>query len=57
MRTFKVKHARILGSLDAFNVLNSSGISGINTTFGPAWLQPTKVQGTRYFKFSAQLDS
>jgi len=51
-----VQRARILGSMDIFNVLNLAGIDAVNTNYGPNWLRPTRIQGTRYVKFSAQLD-
>ena len=51
-----VQKARILGSLDIFNVLNLAGIGAVNTNYGPSWLRPTRIQGTRYVKFSAQVD-
>lgn len=48
--------SRLLGSLDVFNVLNLAGIDAVNTNYGPTWLRPTRIQGTRYVKFSAQFD-
>jgi len=42
--------------MDIFNVLNLAGIDAVNTNYGPSWLRPTRIQGTRYVKFSAQLD-
>jgi hypothetical protein len=51
-----VQRAKILGSMDIFNVLNLAGIDAVNTNYGPNWLRPTRIQGTRYVKFSAQLD-
>jgi hypothetical protein len=55
-KRFQVGRTRILGSLDVFNLLNLAGIDAVNTNYGPQWLTPTRVQGTRYMKFSAQLD-
>jgi hypothetical protein len=51
-----VRKVRILGSLDAFNLLNLAGIDAVNTNYGPVWLRPTRIQGSRYVKFSAQFD-
>jgi hypothetical protein len=55
-KRFTVQKMRILGSLDVFNVLNLAGIDAINTNYGQLWLRPTRIQGTRYVKFSAQWD-
>ena len=55
-KRFVVQRARILGSIDMFNILNLAGIDAVNTNYGPIWLRPTRIQGTRYVKFSAQLD-
>ena len=55
-KRFLVQKARILGSLDLFNALNLAGIDAVNTNYGPIWLRPTRIQGSRYVKFSAQLD-
>jgi hypothetical protein len=51
-----VQRLRILGSVDVFNLLNLAGIDAINNNYGPSWLRPTRIQGTRYVKFSAQVD-
>jgi hypothetical protein len=55
-KRFAVGGTRILGNVDLFNLLNLAGIDAINPTYGPSWLQPTRIQGTRYVKFSAQID-
>lgn len=55
-KRFTIRKARILGSLDVFNLLNLAGIDAVNTNYGPVWLRPTRIQGSRYVKFSAQLD-
>jgi hypothetical protein len=55
-KRFTLGGTRILGSLDVFNILNVAGIDAINNAYGPNWLRPTRIQGTRYVKFSAQLD-
>jgi hypothetical protein len=36
--------------------MNGTGISTINTTFGPNWQRPTLLQLGRYAKLSAQID-
>ncbi len=55
-KRFTIRKARVLGSLDVFNLLNLAGIDAVNTNYGPVWLRPTRIQGSRYVKFSAQLD-
>ncbi len=47
---------RVLANVDLFNLLNLAGIDALNTTYGPSWLRPTRIEGTRYVKFSAQVD-
>jgi hypothetical protein len=55
-KRFKVQKTRILGSLDVFNILNRAGIDAVNTNYGLQWLRPTRIQGPRYVKISAQID-
>jgi hypothetical protein len=55
-KRISVQRTRILGSVDIFNLLNLAGIDAVNTNYGPSWLRPTRIQGTRYVKFSAQVD-
>jgi hypothetical protein len=55
-KRFSVGRNRILANLDVFNLLNLAGIDAINNSYGPNWLRPTRIQGTRYVKFSAQFD-
>ncbi|HYM23797.1 MAG TPA: TonB-dependent receptor plug domain-containing protein, partial [Vicinamibacterales bacterium] len=53
---FRMPHGRIQATMDLFNVMNSSGILALNTTFGQAWLHPTQILQGRLVKFGAQLD-
>jgi hypothetical protein len=55
-KRFRVQRMRILGSVDIFNVLNLAGIDAVNINYGPSWLRPTRIQGSRYVKFSTQID-
>jgi hypothetical protein len=48
--------ARLTGSLDIFNALNGAGVLSVNTRFGPAYLNPTRVLGARFFRISGQFD-
>jgi hypothetical protein len=43
-------------SADIFNVLNSNAVQGQNSTYGPAWQQPTAVLIARFVKFSVLFD-
>jgi len=52
----RLPHGRIQATADLFNVMNSSGILALNTTFGQAWLHPTQILQGRLVKFGAQLD-
>ena len=47
---------RIAPSLDIFNLLNASGVSGYNTRYGPQWLYATDIQDPRIFRVAAQVD-
>ena len=49
-RVFRVGTMRIDPMLDVYNLLNSSSILTINTTYGPTWLRPTEVLLGRAFK-------
>jgi hypothetical protein len=55
-RTFNVQHTRMQASVDIFNLLNSSGILSINTTYGTSWLAPTQILQGRLVKFGLQVD-
>jgi hypothetical protein len=41
---------------DVYNLFNARTILGVNTRYGPSWLQPTSVLGGRLVKFGAQVD-
>jgi len=47
---------RVMGNIDVFNIFNSTGIVGLNNTYGPNWQRPTLLQGARFVKLSAQFD-
>jgi hypothetical protein len=55
-KVFRLSGSRLTGSLDIFNVLNSSDVLAVNTTVGPSWLNPTQVLGGRLFRVSARVD-
>ena len=43
-------------SVDFYNMLNVSTILSQNSTFGPAWLQPSSIMPARFAKVSLQFD-
>jgi len=55
-KIFRIGRTRVQGSLDAFNVLNSPGVSLVNNVYGPNWLRPTLLTTPRAFRFSGQFD-
>jgi hypothetical protein len=55
-RAFQVQHYRLRAHFDLYNVGNSSGIQGLNTTFGSKWLTPTSILQGRLIKVAAQID-
>jgi Carboxypeptidase regulatory-like domain/TonB-dependent Receptor Plug Domain len=55
-KAFRVQRSRIQASVDLFNVLNSSAILGLNTTYGTSWLSPTQILQGRLVKIGAQID-
>ena len=55
-RRFQVGRSRWMGSLDVFNVLNSSDVLTLNTRYPDPWLRPTNILVGRWLKFGAQLD-
>ena len=50
------ERARIQLNVDVYNVLNSSSIRSIVTTFGMLWRQPTQILDPRIFQLSAQVN-
>ena len=55
-RIFKLTRARLQANLDVSNLLNGNSVLGLNSRYGPSWLQPTAILGGRIFKFGFQLD-
>src|SRR5207244_1969096 len=55
-RIFAIRQARLKASLDLYNALNASAITGVNTTYGSRWLEPTQFMFGRYAKIGGQLD-
>jgi hypothetical protein len=55
-KMFRIPRGRVQASLDLFNVLNSSSILAINTTYGTSWLAPTQILQGRLAKLGLQVD-
>ena len=55
-KRLRLGRTRLAGNVDVFNLFNLTGISTLNTTFGPNWQRPTLLQGARFVKLSVQLD-
>ena len=53
---FHTARGRVLASVDIFNVVNSSAILSLNTTYGTSWLSPTQILQGRLVKVGAQID-
>jgi hypothetical protein len=53
---FRMGKDRINASIDFFNLLNSSAILTINTTYGSAWQSPTLILQGRLIKLGVQID-
>jgi hypothetical protein len=48
-------HTRLQLNLDAYNALNSSAVTGINSSYNAIWLQPTSVIDPRLLQLSGQV--
>jgi hypothetical protein len=55
-RAFQVQQFRVRLHIDLYNLGNSSGIQGLNTTYGAKWLTPTSIVQGRLLKIAAQID-
>ena len=55
-RIFRVGRSRLQGNLDVYNLFNGASVLGLNSRYGPSWLQPTAILGGRILKFGFQLD-
>jgi hypothetical protein len=43
------------GNFNIYNVFNASAVNALNTTFGPRWLEPSRVEDGRLLQFSASV--
>jgi len=55
-RILRVGRTRFEALVDLYNVLNSSSILSINTTYELAWSTPTEVLAGRLLTFGVQID-
>jgi hypothetical protein len=55
-KIFRIAGARFRGSFDIYNLFNASTVPGVNSRFGPQWLQATRIIDARLIKFGVQFD-
>jgi hypothetical protein len=55
-KIIKINRVRLMGSVDIFNIFNSSDTLTLSTRYGPTWLNPIAILGARLFRFAAQFD-
>ena len=56
MKTVRLARSRIRGSLDLYNLFNSSPVLALNNQYGPAWQRPLVVLPGRFVKLGVQVD-
>jgi outer membrane receptor protein involved in Fe transport len=54
-KIFRFGRVRVQANLDAYNVLNSSAVRAVNTSYGSAWLTPTQILDPRILQISGQV--
>lgn len=54
-KILKLGRTRVQLNLDAYNALNSSAVTGVNSTLNAVWLQPTSVIDPRLLQVSGQV--
>jgi hypothetical protein len=52
----RIRHVRIQGMLDAYNIFNANTVLSVVTTVGSNYLKPTQIVAGRLFKVGAQVD-
>jgi Carboxypeptidase regulatory-like domain len=55
-RAFQFGRTRLRAHIDLYNLFNTSGIQGQNSTYGSQWLTPTSIVQGRLLKLAAQID-
>jgi hypothetical protein len=55
-KRFAVGQSTITGNVDIYNLFNGAPITGINTQYGPAWLNVNDVTSARLLKFGVQIE-
>jgi hypothetical protein len=54
-KIFRYGRLRLQANLDAYNVLNSSAVRAVNTSYGASWLTPTQILDPRILQISGQV--
>ena len=55
-KTVRANRMRLRAMVDIYNLFNANTVLGVNTRYGPSWLQPSEVLAGRLWKFGAQFD-
>ena len=55
-KMFTIQRTRLQGTVDLYNLFNSSAILSQNNTYGSAWRTPTNILQGRLVKIGAQFD-
>jgi hypothetical protein len=53
-KTFRAGNKRLVAGLDVNNLVNSAGIWAVNDSYGPNWLNPTRIMVGRYLTLTGQ---
>jgi hypothetical protein len=56
LRGFRIKRARVEGTVDVFNVFNTAAVLNETTVIGAAFRRPTQILQGRMVKFGAKLN-
>jgi hypothetical protein len=55
-KSIKLARWRVKGTIDIYNVFNSSAVLNVNGTYGTTWLRPTSIIGGRLMRLGGQVD-
>jgi hypothetical protein len=55
-KSIKIAGWRVKGTVNVYNLFNTSTVLNVNGTFGTTWLRPTSIIGGRLFRFGGQVD-
>jgi hypothetical protein len=55
-KSIKIANWRVKGTVNIYNLFNTSTVLNVNGTYGTTWLRPTSIIGGRLFRFGGQVD-